>query len=173
MQKTALFGSLLVNALLAGWLLFKSPAQRHIEGGYWVSNQGPIAIMTEESFPGTRLIIVYQDDRFYWTIETNLLILNVGHNESITLSLDGSGRHIRKTLLEGLGGSGETVYITDSNADGIPEERKTGNKRELFIGGAFYPTKRLGDNQIITMNNHERVVHFDRIRWKIQETSAP
>jgi hypothetical protein len=168
MMKLLLSVSVLLNILLGVLVYRASRSVDSVKGDYLVKHQGRFAIMTERAAPAGNFIVAFDDGRFHWTIETNMLSLNVGPEQSFTLHLDKAARRVERTLLEfGDADSGKT-YVTDMNADGIPEQRRVGTQTEIFLGGEFYPSKKQGENRVITKDGREFEVTFDGKRWTVK-----
>ena len=157
--------SILINIIFGVLTYRASRSTDAVKGDYLIKRQGRFAIMTKQITTEDNFIIAFDDGRFYWTIETNILSLNVGPEQSFTLYLDKGTRRVERTLLEfGDADSGKT-FITDMNADGIPEQRRVGTQTEIFLGGDFYPSKKHGDHYTISKDGGEVEVAFDGKRW--------
>ncbi len=165
MVKAILSVSIALNIILGVLAYRAGRSTAAVKGDYLVKHQGRFAIMTKRVSPEDNFIVAFDDGRFYWTIETNMLSLNVGPEQSYTLYLDKAARRVERTLLEfGDANSGKT-YVTDMNADGIPEQRRVGTQTEVFLGGDFYPSKKQGESRVITKDGREFEVMFDGKRW--------
>lgn len=165
MVKLLLGISLVLNIILGVLAYRASRSTDVVIGDYLVKHQGRFAIMTKQGTAQDSFIVAFDDGRFYWTIETNMLSLNVGSEQSFTLQLDKAERRVERTLLEFGDASSGKAYVTDMNADGIPELRRVGTHTEVFLGGDFYPSKKHGENRVITKDGRELQVTFDGKRW--------
>lgn len=166
MVKLLLGISVVLNIILGILAYRASRSTDVVKGDYLVNHQERFAIMTKQGTPEDSFIVAFDDGRFYWTIETNMLSLNVGPEQSFTLHLDKATRRVERTLLEFGGADSGKTYVLDMNADGIPEQRRVGTQTEVFLGGDFYPSKKHGENRVITKDGREIEVSFDGKRWK-------
>jgi hypothetical protein len=166
MVKLFLGISLVLNIILGVLAYRASRSTDGVKGDYLVKQHGRFAIMTKQDTPEDSFIVAFDDGRYYWTIETNMLSLNIGLEQSFALILDKTRRRVERTVLEfGDSASGKT-YVIDMNADGVPEKRRVGTRTEIFFGGGFYASKKHGENRVITKDDQEIEVSFDGQRWK-------
>ena len=84
-------------------------------------------------------LITYDTSRFIINIDKNheSISVDLGVNEGVTLGVTDKNS-IKSILVNKINKNGETQYIRDINADGIPDTRVTHKKNQTIIGDFFF-----------------------------------
>ncbi len=164
--KLALSISVLVNCLLIVVAFVAHPGKSQPESR---SALGPFSIVTSPGLPpaSKKYLIGFEQGRFYWTVESDMLSLNVGLSQSVTLKISPTNDHIEAVTLELNPQSGQGFYVSDLNADGIPDKKqaKMGGALQIFYGGEFIDSFVEGGRRYILKDGRKQEVVFENWRW--------
>ena len=115
-------------------------------------------------------MIGLQNARYYWSVETNLMSMNIGPDQSATFNFNPTNDRIESIVLELISKDGtEKYYVSDFNADGIPDRKeiKGSWEKQIFYHGRFltlFATN--GNQQCIVEDGKLRTVRFSGDGWE-------
>ena len=84
-------------------------------------------------------VVIFQGGKFFWTVRNDQLTMNVGVDRSVTFNLDPDRGIVKSIVLEIQPTNGPGYYISDIDADGIPDQRRIRGTwdKEIFYLGKF------------------------------------
>ena len=96
--------------------------------------------------------------------------MNIGTEKSVTLRLNPTNDRVNGILLEMVSDTGERFYVSDINADGIPEQRRSADslRKEVLYRGDFTPLYEVGMRQWIVTDGSTNEVKFTGTRWELK-----
>ena len=114
--------------------------------------------------------VIFQKGRYSWNIDTNLLSMNVGSNYSVTFRLD-KNDNLKSILLELRSTQGSRHFVSDMNADGIPEQRRlaASGETQVLIRGEFFTLIEDDMRRHILFDGKTNEVHFVNGVWMLKE----
>ena len=115
-------------------------------------------------------IIIFQKGRYSWIIGSNLVSMNIGLNQSVTFHLSTDGDLVQRIVLQlASNTNGAGFWVSDKDADGIPEQRRNAQTAELevFICGAFHKLFYDGSHRYIISDAKTNEVICDHGNWKV------
>jgi hypothetical protein len=166
--KALLLASLVLNLWL-GWVLSKRML-RH--DGVSTGTINPFAITNLDGVvSGDGYIVVFRDGKYWWTVDGEMISMNAGVNQEMTLRLDKATGRVKSTTIELIDAKGQYCYFTDMNADGIPDKKRVVGEADwqIFFGGEFVPSFAPGESRYIIKAGTNLPVTFDGTRWKAVE----
>ncbi|MDB6017334.1 MAG: hypothetical protein JWR19_1823 [Pedosphaera sp.] len=166
--KAVLLCSLAVNLCLG--LVLYSHAPRQSERSADAMKQFAITNL-DGSVSGDGYVVVFQNGKYWWTIDGNILSMNAGVNQEMTLRLDETSGRVKSTTIELTDAKGQHCYFTDMNADGIPDKKRIGGEENwlVFLGGDFVPSFAKGESRYVMRTGTNLLVTFDGTQWKAAE----
>ncbi len=167
MLKTGLVISLLLNLFLALLLVNRMtahPKETQIAQPFSVTN-------LNTSSSATGYVVAFQEGKYWGTIDADVLSLNVGPHQGVTLRLDKDTGRVKSTTTELYGADDQHCYFTDFNADGVPDKKRVGSDEnwQIFYAGEFVPSFAQGTNRYIVKDGTNLLLKFDGGRWKAVE----
>lgn len=97
--------------------------------------------------------------------------MNVGVDQEVTLRTDSQTGRVKSTTIGLLDSTGKRCYLTDFNADGIPDKKRIGGSEDdwqIFYNGKFIPSFAKGDARHATIDGVEKSVKFDDQKWVVE-----
>jgi hypothetical protein len=116
-------------------------------------------------------VVTYQKARYWWTIETDRVSINIGAYQGVTLFLDPTNDRIRTIVMELKSTNGSPgCYVTDLNGDGIPDQKQIKGtwERQIFYQGKFVTLMSTNDESCIMENGQLKPVHFVGDHWELK-----
>jgi len=159
--------SLILNLYLA-FTFFKRVS---VISGLSVNTLGPFSITNlNNSANSPDCIITYQNGKYWWNIDGEVISMNIGFQQGAILRLDKSTGRIKSTTIELLDTNGTDCYFTDMNADGIPDKKRLGggDDWQIFYNGEFIPSFVKNSMRYVVINSVEHPVKFDGGKWVAQ-----
>ncbi len=166
-MKLRLLGGLLVLSVVGNVFLTLIDCKRslatkvvNVAGLFSVTN-------LSTSTSGEMYIIAFQDGKFWWTVNGDVLSMNAGFDQEVTLRLDKTTGRVKSTTIELINSDGKGCYFTDINADGIPDKERVSDEKDfrVFYGGEFTPSFTDGTNRFITRGATNLPIRFDGKQW--------
>jgi hypothetical protein len=166
-MKLRLLGGLLVLSVAGNlWLALVHSKQPVVAKDV---NLAGLFSITNLSNPtnGEMYIIAFQDGKFWWTVNGDVLSMNAGLNQEVTLRLDRTTGRVKSTTIELINSDGKGCYFTDFNADGIPDKERVSGEEDfrVFYGGEFTPSFTDGTNRFIVLGATNLAIRFDGKKW--------
>ncbi len=123
------------------------------------------------SASGDGYVVVYLGGKSWWTIDGEILSVNAGVDQEMTIRLDKETGRAKSTTIELFDGSGRHCYFTDMNADGIPDKKRVAGESDyqIFYNGQFVSSFAEADSRSISINGTNLPVKFDGTRWRVVE----
>jgi hypothetical protein len=112
-------------------------------------------------------IVAFRDGKSWWTVNEDVLSMNAGVNQEVTLRLDRITGRVKSTTIELIDGDGKNCYFTDFNADGIPDKERVSGEEDfrVFYAGEFMPSFKDGTNRLIRLGATNLAIRFDGKKW--------
>lgn len=166
--KAVLLCSLAVNLCLGFVLYNHVPKQSDRSAG--AMNQFAITNL-DGSVSGDGYVVVFQSGKYWWTVDGDILSMNAGVNQEMTLRLDKTSGRAKSTTIALTDAQGQHCYFTDMNADGIPDKKRIRSDEnwQIFLGGEFVTSFAKGNGRYVVRGGTNLLVTFDGSQWKAAE----
>lgn len=171
-MKKLLIGVLISSLFLNLYLGLAASKRTRGMNGYPPDASMPFTITNiNDSASGEGYIVVFGGGKYWWTIDGEILSINAGVDQEMTMRLDKSTGRAKSTTIELFDDNGKHCYFTDMNADGIPDKKRVADETDLqiFYDGKFVPSFSKGESRYITKDGTNLPVTYDGARWRTVE----
>jgi hypothetical protein len=157
-----------LNALL-GFLFLRGDMAPKMDFGIVI---GPFSITnTAAAQGGESYVVAYKNGVYWWSIDSNVLSMNIGVDGEVVARLDAATGHIKSTTVGLLNPEGKRCYYTDMNGDGIPDKKRIGGEDgyQIFYNGDFVPSYTDGENRYVKIDGIQHRIKFNGVRWVTED----
>jgi hypothetical protein len=166
---TSLVLSIVVN-IYFGIKCFKQPSFPN--AGIMTNGDLFTATNITDSTGAIEYIVAFKNGKYWWTLDGNVVSMNVGIHQGATLRLDETTGRLKSTTIDMIDSNGIACSVTDMNADGIPDKKQVAGQAtnwQVFFGGEFVPSFTKGGNRYINQSGTSVTIRFNGTHWAIAE----